>query len=91
MLVWIDAVAKNMNYIKNNYKYEAALFLMPLVLNTDKVSNVISQFVYNEVYIKLEKSEMDYHDWKKMESLLPEVDVQQSWDKCLRLRLAFDK
>lgn len=91
MLVWIDAVAKNMNYIKNNYKYEAALFLMPLVLNTDKVSNVISQFVYDEVYIKLEKSEMDYHDWKKMESLLPEVDVQQSWDKCLRLRLAFEK
>jgi len=91
ILVWIDAVDKNMNYIKNNYKYEAALFLMPLVLKTDKVSNVISQFVYDEVYDKLEKSEMDYHDWKKMESLLPEVDVQQSWDKCLRLRLAFDK
>lgn len=89
--VWIDAVAKNMNYIKNNYKYETALFLMPLVMKIDKVSDAISGFVYNEVYNKLEKSEMDYHDWKKMESLLPEVDVQQSWDKCLRLRLAFNK
>lgn len=89
--IWINAVANNMAYIKDNYRYEAALFLLPLVLKYDQVSNAISDFVYNEVYLKLEKSEMDYPDWKKMESLLPEVDIQQSWDKCLRLRLAFNK
>lgn len=89
--IWIHAVADNMAYMKDNYRYEAALFLLPLVLKYDQVSNAISDFVYNEVYLKLEKSEMDYPDWKKMENLLPEVDIQQSWDKCLRLRLAFNK
>lgn len=91
LMAWIDAVVNNFTYIKNNYRYEAALFLLPIVLKCDKASSEISDLVYNEIYLKLERSDVDYHDWKKMEPLLPEVDVQQSWDKCLRLRLAFNR
>ena len=88
---WISAIINNLNYILKRHKYEAALFLLPLVLKKRSVSDMILDLVYNEIYQKLEKSEMDYQDWKRMDLILPSVDVQQSWDKCLRLRLAFDK
>lgn len=61
------------------------------MLKKRSVSDTMLDLVYNEIYQKLEKSEMDYQDWKKMDAILPSVDVQQSWDKCLRLRLAFNK
>ena len=88
---WINAINNNLNYILKRYKYESALFLLPLVLKKRSVSDTMLDLVYNEIYQKLEKSEMDYQDWKKMDAILPSVDVQQSWDKCLRLRLAFNK
>lgn len=88
---WIQAVTNNMDYIVDNYKYEAALFLLPVVLRYRETPTIISDFVYNEINRKLEESAMDYYDWRKMECLLPTVDIQQSWDKCLRLRLAFNK
>lgn len=88
---WIQAVINNMDYIEANYKYEAALFLLPIVLQYKETPTFISDFVYNEINKKLEESAMDYYDWKKMECILPTVDIQQSWDKCLRLRLAFKK
>lgn len=88
---WLQAVDRNFNYITTNYRYEAALFLLPLVLRSNNASDRIVKLVYEDIYKRLETSTMDYMDWKKMECLLPEVDVQQSWDKCLRLRLAFWK
>ena len=88
---WLQAVDRNFNHITTNYRYEAALFLLPLVLKRNNVSDRIVKLVYEDIYKRLETSTMDYMDWKKMECLLPEVDVQQSWDKCLRLRLAFGK
>lgn len=88
---WLVAITNNMNYVIQNYKYQAALFLLPIVLKHDNVSGMIYDLVYSEIYQRLEKSEMDYNDWKKMDKLLPAVDIQQSWDKCLRLRLAFNK
>lgn len=88
---WINAICNNMNYILNIYKYEAALFLLPLVLRKSNIPDLILNMTYKEIYYKLEKNEMDYQDWKKMDTILPKVDVQQSWDKCLRLRLAFNR
>lgn len=29
--------------------------------------------------------------WNKIQGLLPEVEAYQSWDKCLRVRLALEK
>ena len=88
---WIKAVTNNLNYILKNYKYEVALFLLPLLLKQNNITGMISDLVYNEINKKLEKSEVSYQDWKKMDTILPSVDVQQSWDKCLRLRIAFNK
>lgn len=89
--IWNKAIKNNIDYIFDNYKYESALFMLPIVLRCNTVSDIILNYVYDEIYKKLEKSEMDYNDWKRIEFLLPKVDIQQSWDKCLRLRLAFGK
>lgn len=88
---WIKAVTNNLNYLLENYKYEAALFLLPLLLKQNNIAGMLSDLVYNEINKMLEKSEVSYQDWKKMDEILPSVDVQQSWDKCLRLRIAFNK
>ena len=89
--IWISSVSNNLDYIMDHYKYEAAVFLLPLVLKTKNVSANILEIVFCEINSKLEKAEMDYCDWRKMNQILPDVDIQQSWDKCLRLRLAFGK
>lgn len=91
MEMWNKAIKNNIDYIFDNCKYESALFMLPIVLRCNNASDIIKNYVYDEIYKKLEKSEMDYNDWKRIEFLLPKVDIQQSWDKCLRLRLAFGK
>lgn len=88
---WIDACNRNIEFIKGKYEYIVAVFLLPIILRYDKPPKRIINLVYDVLYRKLEKSEMDYHDWKKIEVLLPQVDIEQSWDKCLRLRLAFGR
>ena len=45
--------------------------------------------MHETIYHRLEKTEMDYEQWKKIDVLLPELPIEQSWDKCLRLKLAF--
>lgn len=88
---WIDAFSKNIDYINKSHEYAIAVFLLPIVLQYDKTPDRIINLVYDVLYHKLERSEMDYHDWKKIEVLLPQVDIEQSWDKCMRLRLAFGR
>ena len=44
--------------------------------------------VVGEVYQQLEKNQLSFDDWMQIEYLLPSVDVQYSWDKCLRVRKA---
>ena len=45
--------------------------------------------VFEQINEKLESSTIDFYDWKNVSRVLPEVSLEQSWDKCLRLRLAF--
>lgn len=89
--IWISSISNNLDYIMDQYRYNAALFLLPLVLKTRHVPAEIKEMVFGEINSRLEKSEMDYSAWRRMDQILPDVDIQQSWDKCLRLRLAFGK
>lgn len=89
MNVWIDACERNIPDLLQQDKYVVSLFLLPLFLKTNRTGDVLSRIVYETIYHRLEKTEMDYEQWKKMDVLLPELPIEQSWDKCLRLKLAF--
>lgn len=34
---------------------------------------------------------MDFEQWNRIQALLPQVEVYQNWDRCLRVRLALKK
>lgn len=87
---WISACEKNIDQMREK-EYLAAVFLLPIVLRYDKAPDKIINLVYEVIYRKLERSELDYEYWKKIDPLLPQVPVEQSWDKCLRLRMAFNR
>lgn len=89
MNVWIDACERNIVDVLQQDKYIVSLFLLPLFLKTNRTGDVLSRIVYETIYHRLEKTEMDYEQWKKIDVLLPELPIEQSWDKCLRLKLAF--
>jgi hypothetical protein len=87
---WSCVCEKNLPQIKKR-EYFSSVFLLPIVLKYDKTPDEITNFVYEVIYHKLEKSELDYEYWKKIDPLLPKVAIEQSWDKCLRLRMAFNR
>ena len=87
---WISVCEKNLSQIRKK-EYLSSIFLLPIVLKYDKTPDEVINFVYEVIYHRLEKSELDYECWKKMDPLLPQVAIEQSWDKCLRLRMAFNR
>ena len=90
MGAWIDACENNMVALQQQDGYIVSFFLLPLCLKTKRTRSALSQFVYETIYHKLEQSKMEYEQWKKIDILLPELPVEQSWDKCLRLKMAFE-
>ena len=72
--------------------YEDALFsfgIMAGVLETYTVE--FKNWVFDKLNARLKVNEMDFEDWNDIERKLPSVEVERSWDKCLRLRLAFGR
>lgn len=67
----------------------AAQFL-PVILKTDYLDEVLKEIII-PIYRALENNSMDFEQWNKIQFLLPEVEAYQSWDRCLRVRLALNK
>ena len=88
--LWIDTILRHWNDIIEDEYYKMSLFVLPFVIKLDGSGNrILDEIVFDQINDKLEKSIMDFYDWKKVSKVLPEVSLEQSWDKCLRLRLAF--
>ena len=87
---WINTLSKMMDCINEKQRYKISFFALPFVIKL-KGSGVekFDEMVFQEINYRLENSEMDFTDWKYVSTVLPEVSLEQSWDKCLRLRLAF--
>lgn len=69
-----------------------AIKMLPLILNDEKQFSIgIVSHVFGTLHQALADSQIAYEKWSEFEKLLPEVDICFSWDKCLRLRRAFEK
>lgn len=88
--LWIDTILKYWNIINLDRYYRISIFILPLLIKLNGTGEkFLNEIVFSQINNKLEKSAMDFYDWKNVSKVLPEVSVEQSWDKCLRLRLAF--
>lgn len=88
--LWIDTILKYWNLINEDRYYRISIFILPLLIKLNGTGEkFLNEIVFSQINSKLEKSAMDFYDWKNVSKVLPEVSVEQSWDKCLRLRLAF--
>lgn len=88
--LWIDTILKYWNFINEDRYYRISIFILPLLIKLNGTGEkFLNKIVFSQINSKLEKSAMDFYDWKNVSKVLPEVSVEQSWDKCLRLRLAF--
>ena len=78
--------------MKENVKLNVALAtqFLPVALKTNYLDEVLGEIIV-PVYRALEKDSIAFEQWNKIQSLLPEVESYQSWDKCLRVRLALEK
>lgn len=88
--LWIDTILKYWNLINEDRYYRISVFILPLLIKLNGTGEkFLNEIVFSQINSKLEKTAMDFYDWKNVSKVLPEVSVEQSWDKCLRLRLAF--
>ena len=88
--LWIDTILKYWNIINEDRYYRISIFILPLLIKLNGTGEkFLNEIVFSQINNKLEKSAMDFYDWKNVGKVLPEVSLEQSWDKCLRLRLAF--
>lgn len=91
--IWED-IYKDIFKTENNQtaKDQLAIKLFKIFINSkDVFSDAFVQDVVGEVYTQLEKNQLPFEDWMQIEYLLPKVDVQYSWDKCLRVRNALEQ
>lgn len=73
-------------------KREIAIKMFPLILNDGKQFSIgIVSYVFGILHRALADSQIAYEKWSELEKQLPEVDICFAWDKCLRLRKAFEK
>lgn len=87
---WVTVVGDNVEWFVNYQRDFCSLFMLPIIIRyNDYISCEMIHLVYDPIYEKLQKNILEYKYWKKIDKLLPEVPIEQSWDKCLRLRLAF--
>ena len=88
--LWINTILQHWNVISKDKYYKISVFMLPFVIKLNGTgSDVLNEIIFRQINDKLEKSIMDFYDWKNVNKVLPEVNLEQSWDKCLRLRLAF--
>ena len=69
---------------------DLATQFVPVMLKTDYLDDVLIE-ISLPIYQALESDNLPFEQWNKMQGLLPEVEAYQSWDKCLRVRLALEK
>lgn len=73
-------------------KRDVAIKMLPLILNDGKKFSIeIVSYVFGILHQALADSQIAYEKWSEFEKQLPEVDICFAWDKCLRLRRAFEK
>lgn len=88
--LWIDVILKWKDTIDKENLYLVSFFILPFVIKLHGSGDgVLDRIVFDQINEKLESSTIDFYDWKNISKILPEVSLEQSWDKCLRLRLAF--
>lgn len=69
-----------------------AIKMLPLILNhNQKIPMEMASYVFGILYQALAESQITYEQWSEFQDQLPEVDMCFAWDKCLRLRKAFEK
>ena len=72
-------------------KQDMAIKILPLILGGDEMyPDDIVAFSFVVVHKALAESQIPYEDWSLFENMLPAVELCYSWDKCLRLRKAFE-
>ena len=59
--------------------------------SSNHFSDDFVQDVVGEIYRQLEKNQLPFDYWMRIEYLLPNVEVRYSWDKCLRVRKALSQ
>lgn len=67
-----------------------AIQFLPVALKTDYLDEVLVQII-SPIYKALKNNSMAFEQWNRIQVLLPEVEAYQSWDRCLRIRLALEK
>jgi len=85
--IWL----KTLELVKNNtpegVKKRFAKFLLPFGLNNpDDGAYELVVFSFPIIHRALEKSQLDYDSWKKIDWMLPRLPWYWSWDKCERLK-----
>lgn len=72
-------------------KQDIAIKMLPLVLDQELLFSIeIVAFVFGTIHQALAELCISYEDWSMFEAELPTVDLCYAWDKCLRLRRAFE-
>ena len=66
---------------------ELAVQFLPVTLKTNYLDDELKQII-SPVYEMLKNNTIDFEQWNKIQVLLPEVEAYQSWDRCLRVRIA---
>ena len=66
---------------------ELAVQFLPVALKTNYLDDELKQII-SPVYEMLKNNTIDFEQWNKIQVLLPEVEAYQSWDRCLRVRIA---
>ena len=89
--LWINVIIKWRNNINEEKLYQVSYFILPFIIKLHgSGDDVLDKMVFEQINEKLKSSMIDFYDWKNISKTLPEVSLEQSWDKCLRLRLAFE-
>lgn len=69
-----------------------AKFLLPFCLDENyTLSTQLAKFCFYEVNHLLATQTFPEYEWDKLEKILPEVAIYNSWDRCKRLRKGFKK
>lgn len=78
--------------VRGNGKLDEALAVqfLPIVLKTNYLDKEIVE-VISPIYEALKNNNMNFEQWNRIQALLPQVEVYQNWDRCLRVRLALKK
>ncbi len=73
-------------------KKRIAIKMLPLILNhNQKIPMEMAAYVFGILHQALAESQITYEQWSEFQDQIPEVDMCFAWDKCLRLRKAFEK